>query len=99
MDFETPSTGRLSSDSDCLYESQGAAIAVVVLLALAVAVLSATNVLTIMCLCRRRTEKIGRDECRLPAGRVAPVGATNEGLTADTVLVNKGAGIHLGGLF
>ena len=80
-ELATPSQGRLTSDeSDCLYQSEGAGVAITAVLALLVALLLTTNALTIILwyYCGR-SEKTDPYTCELPPQK----GAVNHSFTED----------------
>ena len=88
----------LSTDSDHLFESRGAAIAVVVTLSVVVVILFTTNALTAGYLFtrvpvfRRKTIPNATDAV-LQLQAKGGIGAANSSFTEDTIIANKGAGM------
>ena len=99
--LQTPSTGLLSTDSDQLFESRGAAISVVVTLSIVVVILFTTNVLTAWYLFtrvpvfRRKTIPNATDAV-LQLQAKGGIGAANRSFTEETIIANKGAGMNYG---
>lgn len=94
-DIQTPSTGMLSTDSDHLFESQGAAIAVVVVLTLVVVILCISNALLVLTagwlskLCRKAVPNSNNVSLNLQDR--GGIGATNNSYLEETVITNQGA--------
>ena len=99
-DIETPSTGELNRQSDCLFSSQGAAIATITFLAVLVVILFTTNAVTLLYLRHRdrlyqvKHGSTYRDTCDLDLTKRGVVNKSFEPEDA-TVVSNQWTGIYI----